>query len=144
MLTRSRDIQATNHTLCLCKGLHLKPVLCFSDEEARQKIYSVSTRHYFAFGALVSEEFYWKLKELPMVLHVAPDLYLDVKNKEYGGEPFINGEAAPYDPKYHEEYLRLTHSLIARPDHGGGNPGYPGGDQGCQGQGGDSTKSITV
>ncbi|KAG2599058.1 hypothetical protein PVAP13_5KG411900 [Panicum virgatum] len=84
-----------------------------SDEEARQKIYSVSTRHYFAFGALVSEEFYWKLKELPMVLHVAPDLYLDVKNKEYG-------------------------------DHGGGNPGYPGGDQGCQGQGGDSTKSITV
>jgi len=60
------------------------------------------------------------------------------------GEPFINGEAVPYDPKYHEEYLRLTHSLIARPDHGGGNPGYPGGDQGCPGQGGDSTKSITV
>jgi hypothetical protein len=22
----------------------------------------VSTRHYFAFGALVAEEFYWKLK----------------------------------------------------------------------------------
>jgi hypothetical protein len=44
------------------QGLHLKPIPCFSDEEARKKIYSVSTRHYFAFGALVAEEFYWKLK----------------------------------------------------------------------------------
>lgn len=34
----------------------------FSEEEARMKIYSVSTRHYFAFGALVSEELSYKLK----------------------------------------------------------------------------------
>lgn len=33
-----------------------------SEEEARMKIYSVSTRHYFAFGALVSEELSYKLK----------------------------------------------------------------------------------
>jgi len=33
-----------------------------SEEEARMKIYSVSTRHYFAFGALVSEELSIKLK----------------------------------------------------------------------------------
>jgi hypothetical protein len=33
-----------------------------SEEEARMKIYSVSTRHYFAFGALVSEELSFKLK----------------------------------------------------------------------------------
>uniref|UniRef100_A0A453RMV6 MORF/ORRM1/DAG-like MORF domain-containing protein n=1 Tax=Aegilops tauschii subsp. strangulata TaxID=200361 RepID=A0A453RMV6_AEGTS len=33
-----------------------------SEQEARQKIYSVSTRHYFAFGALVSEELSYKLK----------------------------------------------------------------------------------
>ncbi|XP_066388654.1 multiple organellar RNA editing factor 8, chloroplastic/mitochondrial-like [Miscanthus floridulus] len=77
-----------------------------SEEEARQKIYSVSTRHYFAFGALVSEELSYKLKEMPKVRWVLPDSYLDVKNKDYGGEPFVNGEAVPYDPKYHEEWVR--------------------------------------
>lgn len=34
----------------------------YSEEEARQKIYSVSTRCYFAFGALVSEEVSLKIK----------------------------------------------------------------------------------
>ncbi|CAL5073424.1 unnamed protein product [Urochloa decumbens] len=77
-----------------------------SEEEARQKIYSVSTRHYFAFGALVSEELSYKIKELDNVRWVLPDSYLDVKNKDYGGEPFINGEAVPYDPRYHEEWVR--------------------------------------
>ncbi|XVF88036.1 hypothetical protein PTKIN_Ptkin19aG0017100 [Pterospermum kingtungense] len=77
-----------------------------SEEEARMKIYSVSTRHYYAFGALVSEELSYKIKELPGVRWVLPDSYLDVKNKDYGGEPFINGEAVPYDPKYHEEWVR--------------------------------------
>ena len=24
----------------------------------------------------------------------------------FAGEPFINGEAVPYDPKYHEQWLR--------------------------------------
>ncbi|KAK8648371.1 hypothetical protein V6N13_129125 [Hibiscus sabdariffa] len=70
------------------------------------KIYSVSTRHYYAFGALVSEELSDKLKGLPGVRWVLPDSYLDVENKDYGGEPFINGQAVPYDPKYHEEWVR--------------------------------------
>ncbi|KAJ4976825.1 hypothetical protein NE237_001931 [Protea cynaroides] len=77
-----------------------------SEDEARMKIYSVSTRHYFAFGALISEELSYKMKELPKVRWVLPDSYLDVKNKDYGGEPFINGQAVPYDPKYHEEWVR--------------------------------------
>ncbi|XVE63406.1 hypothetical protein DITRI_Ditri07aG0017800 [Diplodiscus trichospermus] len=77
-----------------------------SEEEARMKLYSVSTRHYYAFGALVSEEVSYKIKELPGVRWVLPDSYLDVKNKNYGGEPFINGQAVPYDPKYHEEWVR--------------------------------------
>ncbi|KAF7140191.1 hypothetical protein RHSIM_Rhsim06G0205800 [Rhododendron simsii] len=76
------------------------------EDEARMKIYSVSTRHYFAFGALVSEELSYKLKELRHVRWVLPDSYLDVRNKDYGGEPFINGQAVPYDPKYHEEWVR--------------------------------------
>lgn len=37
--------------------------LChFSEEEARMKIYSVSHRFYYAFGALVSEDLSLKLK----------------------------------------------------------------------------------
>lgn len=77
-----------------------------SEEEARKSIYSVSTRHYFAFGALCSEELSYKLKELPKVRWVLPDSYLNVREKDYGGEPFINGQAVPYDPKYHEEWVR--------------------------------------
>ncbi|XP_024968471.1 multiple organellar RNA editing factor 8, chloroplastic/mitochondrial-like [Cynara cardunculus var. scolymus] len=77
-----------------------------SYDEARMKIYSVSTRCYYAFGALVSEELSYKIKELPGVRWVLPDSYLDVKNKDYGGEPFIDGKAVPYDPKYHEEWIR--------------------------------------
>jgi len=77
-----------------------------SEEEARMKIYSVSTKYYFGFGALLSEELRNKIKELPGVMYVLPDSYLDEKNKAYGGEPFINGQAVPYDPKYHEGWER--------------------------------------
>ncbi|KAF8775988.1 hypothetical protein HU200_004003 [Digitaria exilis] len=86
-----------------------------SDEKARKKIYSVSTRHYFAFGARISEELSHKLRELPKVLCVLPDSYLDVNNKDYGGEPFINGKAVPYDPKYHEEWVRNNTRVDQRP-----------------------------
>ncbi|XP_056173223.1 multiple organellar RNA editing factor 8, chloroplastic/mitochondrial isoform X2 [Syzygium oleosum] len=88
-----------------------------SEEEARMKIYSVSTRHYYAFGALVSEELSYKLKDLPRVRWVLPDSYLDVKNKDYGGEPFINGQAVPYDPKYHEEWVRNNARANERNGH---------------------------
>ncbi|KAJ6847648.1 multiple organellar RNA editing factor 8, chloroplastic/mitochondrial-like [Iris pallida] len=77
-----------------------------SEEEAKKSIYSVSTKHYFAFGCIVSEELSYKIKTLPKVRWVLPDSYLDVKNKDYGGEPFIDGKAVPYDPKYHEEWVR--------------------------------------
>ncbi|KAM1699886.1 hypothetical protein EV1_030606 [Malus domestica] len=87
-------------------GLLVRIRLNCCEEEARMKIYSVSTRCYYAFGALVSEEVSLKIKELPGVRWVLPDSYLDVKNKDYGGEPFINGQAAPYDPKYHGEWIR--------------------------------------
>ncbi|KAI6672700.1 hypothetical protein NL676_000606 [Syzygium grande] len=79
-----------------------------SEEEARMKIYSVSTRYYYAFGALVSEELSHKLKDLPRVRWVLPDSYHDDKTKDYGGEPFVNGQAVPYDPKYHEGWERNT------------------------------------
>ncbi|KAG7595082.1 hypothetical protein ISN45_Aa01g037980 [Arabidopsis thaliana x Arabidopsis arenosa] len=85
-----------------------------SEEEARMKIYSVSHKCYFAFGALVSEDLSYKIKELPKVRWVLPDSYLDVKSKNYGGEPFIDGKAVPYDPKYHEEWIKNNDSSNSR------------------------------
>ncbi|CAA0808701.1 Multiple organellar RNA editing factor 8-chloroplastic/mitochondrial [Striga hermonthica] len=95
--TRDEIIDSYIKTLAMVLG---------SEEEARMKIYSVSTKCYFAFGALVSEELSLKIKELPRVRWVLPDSYLDVQKKDYGGEPFIDGQAVPYDPKYHAEWLR--------------------------------------
>ncbi|CAN6211224.1 unnamed protein product [Urochloa humidicola] len=103
--TRDEIIDTYIKTLAMIVG---------SEEEARQKIYSVSTRHYFAFAALVSEELSYKIKELPNVRWVLPDSYLDVKNKDYGGEPFIDGRAVPYDPKYHEEWVRNNERANSR------------------------------
>ncbi|CAN6991369.1 hypothetical protein IGI04_003590 [Brassica rapa subsp. trilocularis] len=96
-LTRDEIIDGYVKTLAQIVG---------GEEEARMKIYSVSHRCYFAFGALVSEDLSHKLKELPNVRWVLPDSYLDVRNKDYGGEPFIDGRAVPYDHKYHEEWIR--------------------------------------
>ncbi|MFS7946810.1 hypothetical protein Hanom_Chr06g00540681 [Helianthus anomalus] len=97
--TRDEIIESYINTLAKVVGS-----LCY--DEARMKIYSVSTRCYYAFGALVSEELSYKLKELPGVRWVLPDSYLDVINKDYGGEPFIDGKAVPYDPRYHEEWIK--------------------------------------
>lgn len=63
-----------------------------SEEEAKKKIYSVSTTTYTGFGALISEELSYKVKGLPGVLWVLPDSYLDVPNKDYGGDLFVEGK----------------------------------------------------
>ncbi|XP_057548428.1 uncharacterized protein LOC130826848 isoform X1 [Amaranthus tricolor] len=95
-LTRDEIIDGYVETLAKVIG---------SKEEARMKLYSVSTRHYFAFGALIPEELTDKLREQPNVQWVLPDSYMDVKNKMYAGEPVINGQPVPYDPKYHEVWV---------------------------------------
>ncbi|MCL7044698.1 hypothetical protein MKW94_020040 [Papaver nudicaule] len=63
-----------------------------SEEEAKKKIYSVSTSCYTGFGALISQELSEKVKEQPGVLWVLPDSYLDVPNKDYGGDLFVDGK----------------------------------------------------
>ncbi|CAN6809616.1 unnamed protein product [Brassica oleracea] len=68
-------------------------------EEAKKKIYSVSTSTYTGFGALISEELSCKVKGLPGVLWVLPDSYLDVPNKDYGGDLYIEGKVIPR-PQY--------------------------------------------
>ncbi|KAF7837792.1 multiple organellar RNA editing factor 3, mitochondrial [Senna tora] len=70
-----------------------------SEEEAKKKIYSVSTAEYTGFGALISEELSYKVKGLPGVLWVLPDSYLDVPNKDYGGDLFVDGKVIPR-PQY--------------------------------------------
>ncbi|PIN08803.1 hypothetical protein CDL12_18622 [Handroanthus impetiginosus] len=70
-----------------------------SEEEAKKKIYSVCTTTYTGFGALISEELSYKVKGLPGVLWVLPDSYLDVPNKDYGGDLFVDGKVI-HRPQY--------------------------------------------
>ncbi|MED6155554.1 Multiple organellar RNA editing factor 3, mitochondrial [Stylosanthes scabra] len=65
------------------------------EKEAKKKIYSVSTTTYTGFSALIFEELYYKVKDILGVLWVLPDLYLDVPNKDYGGDLFVDGRVIP-------------------------------------------------
>ncbi|AAF63819.1 DAG protein, putative [Arabidopsis thaliana] len=78
-------------------------------EEAKKKIYSVCTSTYTGFGALISEELSCKVKALPGVLWVLPDSYLDVPNKDYGGDLYVEGKVIPR-PQY-----RFTEQRHTRP-----------------------------
>ncbi|OVA02614.1 hypothetical protein BVC80_9091g122 [Macleaya cordata] len=71
-----------------------------SEEEAKKKIYSVCTSTYTGFGALITEELSYKVKGLPGVLWVLPDSYLDVPNKDYGGDLFVDGKVI-HRPQFH-------------------------------------------
>ncbi|KAK1395694.1 hypothetical protein POM88_005557 [Heracleum sosnowskyi] len=73
-----------------------------SEDEARKKMYMISTRCYYAFGALISREEAQELKKVPHVKDVLPDSYVNRETKDYGGEPFFDGQLVPYDPKYHK------------------------------------------
>ncbi|KAE8787916.1 multiple organellar RNA editing factor 3, mitochondrial [Hordeum vulgare] len=86
-----------------------------SEEEAKKKIYSVCTTTYTGFGALISEELSYKVKGLPGVLWVLPDSYLDVPNKDYGGDLFVDGKVI-HRPQFQftERQQELT-SLSASP-----------------------------
>ncbi|CAK7333316.1 unnamed protein product [Dovyalis caffra] len=70
-----------------------------SEDVAKKSIYSVSTTTYTGFGALISEELSYKVKALPGVLWVLPDSYLDVPNKDYGGDLYEDGKVI-HRPQY--------------------------------------------
>lgn len=80
-----------------------------SEEEAKKKIYSVCTSTYTGFGALISEELSYKVKGLPGVLWVLPDSYLDVPNKDYGGDLFVDGKVI-HRPQYRFNERQNTRS----------------------------------
>lgn len=85
-----------------------------SEEEAKNKIYSVCTTIYTGFGALISEELSYKVKGLPGVLWVLPDSYLDVPNKDYGGDLFIDGKVI-HRPQYTSEMRQQATRNRPRP-----------------------------
>ncbi|EPS57228.1 hypothetical protein M569_17592, partial [Genlisea aurea] len=69
-----------------------------SVEEAKKKIYALSTTTYQGFQVECSEETSEKFKDLPGVVFVLPDSYIDPVNKEYGGDKYVNGEIFPRPP----------------------------------------------
>ncbi|XP_024018704.1 multiple organellar RNA editing factor 9, chloroplastic [Morus notabilis] len=97
--TREQMIETYLNTLSTVLG---------SMEEAKKNMYAFSTTTYTGFQCTVSEETSEKFKGLPGVLWVLPDSYIDVKNKDYGGDKYINGEIIPgnypvYQPKKRRE-----------------------------------------
>ncbi|RVW37294.1 Multiple organellar RNA editing factor 9, chloroplastic [Vitis vinifera] len=97
--TREQMIDTYLNTLATVLG---------SMEEAKKNMYAFSTTTYTGFQCTVSEETSEKFKGLPGVLWVLPDSYIDVKNKDYGGDKYINGEIIPctyptYQPKQRRE-----------------------------------------
>ncbi|KAJ0101126.1 hypothetical protein Patl1_04470 [Pistacia atlantica] len=62
-----------------------------------------------------------KFKGLPGVLWVLPDSYIDVKNKDYGGDKYVNGEIIPctyptYQPKQRKESKYVSKRYERRRD----------------------------
>ncbi|XP_010458542.1 PREDICTED: multiple organellar RNA editing factor 9, chloroplastic [Camelina sativa] len=93
--TRDQMIDTYLNTLATVLG---------SMEEAKKNMYAFSTTTYTGFQCTIDEETSEKFKGLPGVLWVLPDSYIDVKNKDYGGDKYINGEIIPctyptYQPK---------------------------------------------
>ncbi|GAB2231490.1 hypothetical protein Droror1_Dr00010498 [Drosera rotundifolia] len=84
--TRDAMIQTYLNTLASVLG---------SMEEAKKNMYAFSTTTYTGFQCTIDEETSEKFKGLPGVLWVLPDSYIDVKNKDYGGDKYINGEIIP-------------------------------------------------
>nr|GEX57655.1 multiple organellar RNA editing factor 9, chloroplastic-like [Tanacetum cinerariifolium] len=76
-------------------------------EEAKKNMYAFSTTTYTGFQCTVSEETSEKFKGLPGVLWVLPDSYIDVKNKDYGGDKEMDLLPSRNDPS--KRLLLLNH-----------------------------------
>ncbi|GER42894.1 plastid developmental protein DAG [Striga asiatica] len=69
-----------------------------SVEEAKKRIYALSTTTYEGFQVKCSEETSHKFNDVQGVVFVLPDSYIDPVNKEYGGDKYVNGEIFPRPP----------------------------------------------
>ncbi|GER33328.1 plastid developmental protein DAG [Striga asiatica] len=110
--TREQMIDTYLNTLATVLG---------SIEEAKKNMYAFSTTTYTGFQCTVSEETSEKFKGLPGVLWVLPDSYIDVKNQDYGGDKYINGEIIPcqyptYQPKQNRSSKPKSKAYIRQRD----------------------------
>ncbi|OMP01601.1 hypothetical protein COLO4_11761 [Corchorus olitorius] len=69
-----------------------------SIEEAKKRIYACSTTTYEGFQVLMSEDESQKFQDIPGVVFVLPDSYIDPVKKEYGGDKYENGVITPRPP----------------------------------------------
>ncbi|XP_017699268.3 multiple organellar RNA editing factor 1, mitochondrial-like [Phoenix dactylifera] len=69
-----------------------------SVEEAKKRMYALSTTTYTGFQAVMTEEMSEKFRGLPGVVFILPDSYIDPVNKEYGGDKYDNGVITPRPP----------------------------------------------
>lgn len=65
--------------------------LGISVEEAKKRMYACSTTTYQGFQAIMTEQESEKFKDVPGVVFILPDSYIDPANKEYGGDKYENG-----------------------------------------------------
>ncbi|KAH7840350.1 hypothetical protein Vadar_015813 [Vaccinium darrowii] len=79
--TRDQIIDTYIKTLAMFVG---------SEEEARMRIYSISTQHCYSFGYRGSVELANEIEaaKLPQVALVVPDAYQNPENQDYGGMAF--------------------------------------------------------
>ncbi|XP_016683917.2 multiple organellar RNA editing factor 9, chloroplastic [Gossypium hirsutum] len=108
--TREQMIDTYLNTLATVLG---------SMKEAKK--YAFSTTTYTGFQCTASEETSEKFKGLPVVLWVLPGSYIEVKNKDYGGDKYINGEITPckyptYQPKPRKESKSVSKRYERRKD----------------------------
>ncbi|XP_065872098.1 multiple organellar RNA editing factor 1, mitochondrial-like [Euphorbia lathyris] len=87
------EMVATYERIC-AQGLNI------SIEEAKKKIYACSTTTYNGFQAVMTEEESERFKDVPGVVFVLPDSYIDPQNKQYGGDKYEYGVITPRPPPY--------------------------------------------
>ncbi|KAG6529192.1 multiple organellar RNA editing factor 1, mitochondrial-like [Zingiber officinale] len=111
-----------------------------SVEEAKKRMYALSTTTYHGFQAVMTEEMSEKFRGLPGVVFILPDSYIDPVNKEYGGDKYENGVITPRPPpiQYGTQGRLRNQNRSERPNYNRppphGNP--PSGQQGSfQGDG---------
>lgn len=93
--------------------------LGISLEEAKKKIYACSTTTYQGFQAIMSEEESEKFKDLPGVVFILPDSYIDPANKEYGGDKYENGVITHRPPPFQPNRRQPRDKFNQRPDRQG-------------------------
>eukprot|EP01018_Ginkgo_biloba_P017574 Gb_32072 [translate_table: standard] len=98
------DGKATKEEMIDCYVKTLAKVLG-TEEAAKKAIYNVSCERYFGFGCNIDEETSNKLVGLPGVCFVLPDSYVDVENKDYGAELYVDGKIVQRSP---ERQRRVT------------------------------------